>query len=105
MPPDVALVWKFTRASLAHDAEADKYREAIVQRWGRRAPCDSGVLAIPPAGTYPTVKYALGHGNACTRVVVGGTPVLYDRGRVPRPADARACTAWAPRARCRIRPR
>jgi hypothetical protein len=37
MPPDVALVWKFTRATLAHDAAADQYREAIVQQWGRRA--------------------------------------------------------------------
>jgi hypothetical protein len=34
MPPDVALVWKFTRATLAHDAAVDEYREAIVKRWG-----------------------------------------------------------------------
>jgi hypothetical protein len=34
MPPDVALVWKFTRATLAHDAAADEYREIIVKRWG-----------------------------------------------------------------------
>jgi len=27
MPPDVALVWKFTRATLAHDAAADEYRD------------------------------------------------------------------------------
>src|SRR5262249_28900840 len=33
MSPDVALVWKFTRATLAHDAAADEYREAIVKRW------------------------------------------------------------------------
>jgi RNA polymerase sigma-70 factor (ECF subfamily) len=37
MPPDVRLVWNFTRATLAHDASADEYREAIVERWGRRA--------------------------------------------------------------------
>ena len=37
MPPDVALVWKFTRATLAHDAAADEYREAVAKRWGRRA--------------------------------------------------------------------
>ena len=30
MPADVALVWKFTRATLAHDAAADEYREVIV---------------------------------------------------------------------------
>src|SRR5262245_54069557 len=33
MPPDDALVWKFTRATLAHDAVADEYRDAIVNRW------------------------------------------------------------------------
>jgi hypothetical protein len=32
MPPDVALVWRFTRATLAHDAVADKYREEIAKR-------------------------------------------------------------------------
>ena len=37
MPPDVALVWNFTRATLAHDAAADEYRDAIARRWGRRA--------------------------------------------------------------------
>ena len=68
MPPDVALVWKFTRATLAHDAAADEYREAIVKRWGRRA-LVSVAFAITAARIYPTVKYALGHGKACTRVV------------------------------------
>src|SRR5689334_7382834 len=81
MPPDVALVWKFTRATLAHDAAADEYREAIVKRWGRRA-LVSLAFAITAARMYPTVKYALGHGKACTRVVVDGTPVMFDRGRV-----------------------
>lgn len=104
MPPDVALVWKFTRATLAHDAAADEYREAIVERWGRRA-LVSLAFAITAARIYPTVKYALGHGKACTRVVVGGTPVMFDHGRGPalvspklrstegRPADAAVRTA------------
>ena len=82
MPPEVALVWKFTRATLAHDAAADEYREAIVKRWGRRA-LVSVAFAITAARIYPTVKYALGHGKACTRVVVGGTPVTFDHDRVP----------------------
>ncbi len=86
MPPDVALVWKFTRATLAHDASADEYREAIVKRWGRRA-LISLAFAIAAARIYPTVKYALGNGKACVRVVVGGTPVTFDHGRVPAPAD------------------
>jgi hypothetical protein len=86
MPPDVALVWKFTRATLAHDAAADEYREAIVQRWGRLA-LVSLAFAITASRIYPTVKYALGHGKACMRVVVAGTPVSLDHGRVPAPAN------------------
>ena len=82
MPADVALVWKFTRATLAHDAAADEYRDAIVKRWGRRA-LVSVAFAITAARIYPTVKYALGHGKACTRVVVGGAPVVFDHGRAP----------------------
>jgi hypothetical protein len=81
MPADVALVWKFTRATLAHDAAADEYREAIVKRWGRRA-LISLAFAIAAARIYPTVKYALGHGKACTRIVVDGTPVQLDHSRV-----------------------
>ena len=82
MPNDVRLVWNFTRATLAHDAGADEYREAIVERWGRRA-LISLAFAITAARIYPTVKYALGHGKACMRVVVGGAPVTFDHGRVP----------------------
>jgi hypothetical protein len=92
MPPDVALVWNFTRATLAHDATADEYRERIVKCWGRRA-LVSVAFAITAARIYPTVKYALGHGKACMRVVVGGTPVMFDHGRVPAPADVAVRTA------------
>src|SRR5262245_52280580 len=92
MPPDIALVCKFTRATLTHDAAADEYREAIVKRWGRRA-LVSLAFAITGARIYPTVKYALGHGKACTRVVVGGTPVMFDHRDVPAPADVAARTA------------
>jgi len=81
MPPDVALAWKFTRATLAHDPAADQYRDAIVQRWGKRA-LISLAFAITAARIYPTVKYALGHGKACTRIVVGGSPVTFGRDRV-----------------------
>jgi hypothetical protein len=81
MPPEVALAWKFTRATLAHDPAADQYRDAIVQRWGKRA-LISLAFAITAARIYPTVKYALGHGKACTRIVVGGSPVTFGRDRV-----------------------
>ena len=68
MPPDVALVWHFTRATLARDLIADRYREAILKRWGPRA-LVSLALAITTARMHPTIKYALGHGQACMRVV------------------------------------
>jgi hypothetical protein len=92
MPPEVLLVWRFTRAALAHDPAADGYREDIVRRWGRRA-LVSVAFAITAARIYPTVKYALGHGQACTRVVVGGAPVSFDHGAVTARTDVAVQTA------------
>ncbi len=86
MPADVALAWRFTRATLAHDPAADEYRDEIVKRWGRRG-LVSLAFAITASRIYPTVKYALGHGKACTCVVVGGTPVTFEHRRVPAPAN------------------
>ena len=75
MPDDVALAWRFAKAVLAHDPAADDYRAVILERWGPRAVV-SLAFAITTARIYPTVKYAMGHGKACTRVVVGGVPVV-----------------------------
>jgi len=90
MPEDVALVWRFTRATLAHDPAADEYRGAIVKRWGPRA-LVSIACAITTSRMYPTMKYALGHGKACMRVVVGNAPLAFDHGRsaAARPAGVR----------------
>jgi hypothetical protein len=78
MSDDAALACRFTRAVLAHDASADDYRVVILERWGPRAVI-SLAFAITTARMYPSVKYAMGHGKACTRVVVGGAPVAIDR--------------------------
>lgn len=78
MPDDVALAWRFTKAVLAHDAAADDYRKLIIERWGSRAVV-SLAFAITTARIYPTVKYAMGHGQMCARVVVAGTAVAIDR--------------------------
>ncbi len=59
--------------AFAHWMAADEYREAILTRWGPRA-LVSLAQAITAARSYPTVKYALGHGKACSRVVVAGAP-------------------------------
>lgn len=79
MPDDVALAWRFTRAALDHDPSADRYREEIEKRWGREAVV-SLAFAMVAARTYPTVKYALGHGQACTRLVVAGSPITFGQG-------------------------
>ena len=72
MGPAAALTWRFARASLARDMEtADPLRDEIVRRWGEK-----GLLAVSMAITtarmYPTLKYALGHGKACSKVLVAG---------------------------------
>ena len=77
MPDDVALAWRFTRATIDRDPSADRYREEIVRRWGPKA-LISLAFAMVASRTYPTVKYAMGHGKACTRIVVGGAPVTFD---------------------------
>jgi hypothetical protein len=74
MGPDASLAYRFASASLARDMErADPLREEIVRRWGKKGLVDIG-LAIMTARMYPTLKYALGHGKACSRVVVAGAP-------------------------------
>src|SRR5215470_4239223 len=39
------------------------------------------------------LRGAIGHGKASMHVVVGGTPVMFDHGRVPAPADVAVRTA------------
>jgi hypothetical protein len=74
MGEDAALAYAFARASLARDLErADPLREAIVRRWGEKA-LVAIALALTTARMYPTLKYALGHGRTCSRVVVAGAP-------------------------------
>jgi hypothetical protein len=78
MPADVALAWRFTRATIDRDPSADRYRAEIIERWGQRAVI-SLAFAMVASRIYPTVKYAMGHGQACTRIVVGGAPIAFDR--------------------------
>lgn len=97
MPEEVALAWRFTRATLAHDAAADDFRDEIVRRWGPRAVVTLA-FAITTARMYPTVKYAMGHGKICSRVIVNGSPVTIDRGAMPTrwrltPAQSQASPA------------
>jgi len=70
-----SLAYRFAQASLARDMEAcDPLRDEIVRRWG-----DKGLVAVSltlmQARMYPTLKYALGYGKACSRVKVAGETV------------------------------
>ena len=75
MGPDAALAWRFGRASLARDMEAaDPLRDEIVRRWGRKG-LAAIALALASARVFPSVKYALGFGKACSKVQVKGEAV------------------------------
>jgi hypothetical protein len=74
MSDDVKLAVRFARASLAHAPAADEHRDEIVKRWGKEG-LYSLTFGLTAARVYPTVKYALGYGKACQRIVVDGTPV------------------------------
>jgi hypothetical protein len=82
MADEVVLGVRFARAVLARDPEADVSRDEILRRWGPRAVV-SLAFALVASQQYPTLKYALGYGKACTRVVVAGevvTPRSFERG-------------------------
>lgn len=72
MSPDVALGFRFARGVLARDInESDHHRAEILKRWGPRG-LVSLAFTISASRVFPTVKYALGHGRACTQVRVAG---------------------------------
>ncbi|HEY4183305.1 MAG TPA: hypothetical protein VGM90_41060 [Kofleriaceae bacterium] len=69
---------KFARAVIARDgAVADEMRAIIEARYGHRAVIAAG-LALCAANLYPTFKWAIGYGHACSRIQVNDvliTPV------------------------------
>jgi hypothetical protein len=72
MGETAALAFRFAQASLARDmATADPLRDEIVRRWGDKALVAIG-LNLVASRMYPTLKYALGHGKACSKVTVAG---------------------------------
>ena len=72
MCADAALGYRFARTSLERRLEeADAVREEVVRRWGQKG-LVALALTLTTARMYPTVKYALGHGKTCSRVMVAG---------------------------------
>ena len=77
MGETAALGYRFARASLARDmAACDPLRDEIVRRWGDKALVAIS-LSLVASRMYPTLKYALGYGKTCSRVVVAGEPVAH----------------------------
>lgn len=81
---DTRLGMQFARAAIAHTPDADELREHIARQHGPRAVI-ALAFAICSARFFPTLKYALGHGKTCQRVVVAGTPVAVARRLDPVP--------------------
>jgi hypothetical protein len=77
MGESAALAYRFARASLERRLEeADALRDEVVRRWGQKG-LVALALALTTARMYPTLKYALGHGKACSRVTVAGDPAPF----------------------------
>ena len=75
MGETASLAWRFAHASLARDMQAcDPLRDEIVRRWGEKGLVAIG-LSLTAARMYPTLKYALGYGKACSKIVVAGEDV------------------------------
>lgn len=66
---DCALALLFTESILARNPGAEHLRERVRLAWG-----EDGILSlamgISSSRVYPTVKYVLGHGLACSRVQI-----------------------------------
>jgi hypothetical protein len=62
---------RFARAVLARDPAADALRADIERQYGPRAVISVG-LALVASQMFPTLKYALGYGHACSRIEVEG---------------------------------
>jgi hypothetical protein len=75
LSPEVVLAIHFARAVLARDPAADDLRDRIRARWGPRAVV-ALAFGLTVSRMYPTLKYSLGHGRACSRVLVDGAPAV-----------------------------
>jgi hypothetical protein len=75
MTDDVRLAFDFARSVVARDGWDAPARDAIVERFGKRA-LVALAYGIACAGFYPAFKYALGAAHACSRIRVGSTEVV-----------------------------
>lgn len=78
MSDEVRLCVEFATAVLTRDPAADRLRQEVVDRFGRGA-LVSLAFALISSKLYPTLKYALGYGHACSVVQVGGASLITPR--------------------------
>lgn len=77
-----SLAVRFTEACLAHAPQANDLRDEVVGRWGHRG-LVTLAFAISSTRVYPTLKYVLGHGQACERVRIGDEVQVPAAGGMP----------------------
>ncbi|WP_151704367.1 hypothetical protein [Nitrincola alkalilacustris] len=78
LPADIALVVQFTELVLAHNPEADDLREEILALWGQKGLITLS-FCISSARVYPALKYTLGYGKACSKVIVNDSSLAPTR--------------------------
>lgn len=74
MSDDVRLAFDLARAVVTRDVRCGELSAQVKNRWGI-AGAVSLAYGITAAQTFPTFKYALGHGQACLQVSVAGIPM------------------------------
>ncbi|WP_119299757.1 hypothetical protein [Dongia deserti] len=74
MSADASLGYRFAKALLARSAELEALRDEIQRRWGAKALAAISITIVA-SRTFPALKYALGHGQSCQAVEIGGDMV------------------------------
>jgi len=87
MDEEVRLAVHFCRAVLARDPQADTLRQEVVARWGKQG-LVTLAFGLVAARLYPTLKYALGYGKACSRITVGDATTVINRSPATAGASA-----------------
>lgn len=65
------LFYDYANAVLSHDISGEELRRSIVEQYGAASVVSAG-LSMITGNAYPLMKYAMGRGQHCLRVSVGG---------------------------------
>ncbi|MCZ6829527.1 MAG: hypothetical protein O7F73_08065 [Gammaproteobacteria bacterium] len=64
--------------TLAHDPDADTLRAEITELWGHDGLISLG-FTISASRVYPTLKYVLGNGQACSHIRIEEKSVIPEK--------------------------